>query len=160
MCWLLFSGRSTPMLPQWHIKDPGHSAKSAGGRLHLNMHTPLTQQSWIWLTMLLSRHSVGTYPETSLHATCQGVFSHSRLSSLSHYGLILALREELVCASLSRLKKKNAGREWMVQHSPKILTREEKATTTITFSDLDHISRSQECHTVLAENFISYLIKL
>ena len=22
---------------------PGHSAKSAGGRLHLNMHTPLTQ---------------------------------------------------------------------------------------------------------------------
>ena len=23
-------------------KNPGHSAKSAGGRLHLNMHTPLT----------------------------------------------------------------------------------------------------------------------
>ena len=23
------------MLPQWHVKDPGHSAKSAGGRLHL-----------------------------------------------------------------------------------------------------------------------------
>ena len=28
------------VLPQWHIKDPGHSAKSAGDRLHLNMHTP------------------------------------------------------------------------------------------------------------------------
>ena len=39
----LFGVRSTPMLPQWHIKDPGHSAKSAGGRLHLNTHTPLTQ---------------------------------------------------------------------------------------------------------------------
>ena len=24
-----------PELPQWHVKDPGHSAKSAGGRLHL-----------------------------------------------------------------------------------------------------------------------------
>ena len=24
-----------PVLLQWHVKDPGHSAKSAGGRLHL-----------------------------------------------------------------------------------------------------------------------------
>ena len=24
--------RSIPVLPQWHIKDPGHSAKSAFGR--------------------------------------------------------------------------------------------------------------------------------
>ena len=23
------------MIPQWHVKDPGHSAKSAGGRLRL-----------------------------------------------------------------------------------------------------------------------------
>ena len=30
-----------------------------------------------------SRHSAGTYPETSSHATCQGTFGHSRLSSLS-----------------------------------------------------------------------------
>ena len=27
VCWLLFSVRSTPVLPQWHVKDPGHSAK-------------------------------------------------------------------------------------------------------------------------------------
>ena len=27
-----------PVLPQWHVKDPCHSAKSAGGRLHLNTH--------------------------------------------------------------------------------------------------------------------------
>ena len=37
-----------------------------------------------------SEDSVGTYPETSSHATCQGTFSHSRLSSLSHCGPILA----------------------------------------------------------------------
>ena len=24
-----------PVLQQWQVKDPGHSAKSAGGRLHL-----------------------------------------------------------------------------------------------------------------------------
>ena len=27
-----------PVLPQWHVKDSDHSAKSAGGRLHLNTH--------------------------------------------------------------------------------------------------------------------------
>ena len=43
--------RSTPVLPQWHVKDPSHSAKSAGGRLHLNMRTPLTQLSRSGLTM-------------------------------------------------------------------------------------------------------------
>ena len=42
---------------QWHVKDPVHSAKSAGGRLHLNMHAPLTKQSWCGLIMPLSRHS-------------------------------------------------------------------------------------------------------
>ena len=30
----------SPMLPQSHIKDPSHSAKSAGGRLQLNTHAP------------------------------------------------------------------------------------------------------------------------
>ena len=35
-----FGIRSTPVLPQHHVKDRGHSAKSAGGRLQLNTHTP------------------------------------------------------------------------------------------------------------------------
>ena len=90
LCWLLFGVRSTPVLPQQHIKDPGHSAKSAGDRLHLNTHTPLTRRSRNGLIMPLSRHCVGTCPETSSHATCQRTFGHSRLSSLSHCGLILA----------------------------------------------------------------------
>ena len=40
------------------------------------------------------------------HATRQGTLSHSHLSSLSRYGMILAYRVELVCASKSLLKKK------------------------------------------------------
>ena len=40
------------------VKKPGHSAKSAGGELHLKMRTPLSQQSWSGLTMLLSWHNV------------------------------------------------------------------------------------------------------
>ena len=53
----------TPLLPQWHVKDPGHSAKSAGGRLDLKTHISLTQRSRNGLTMSVSRHNVGTYPE-------------------------------------------------------------------------------------------------
>ena len=40
--------------------------------------------------MPLSRQSVGIYQETSSHATRQGTLGHSRLSLLSHCGLILA----------------------------------------------------------------------
>ena len=81
---------SYSVLPQWHVKDPGHSAKSAGSKLHLNTQTLLTQRSQSGLTMTLSMHSVGTYLETSSHATCQGTFGHSRFSSLIHCELILA----------------------------------------------------------------------
>ena len=35
-----FGIRSTPVLPQQHVADPGHSAKSAGGRLQLNTRAP------------------------------------------------------------------------------------------------------------------------
>ena len=35
-----FSICSTHVLLPWHMKDPGHSAKSAGGRLQLNTHAP------------------------------------------------------------------------------------------------------------------------
>ena len=49
-----------PSLPQWHVEDPSHSARSAGGGLHLHTHTPLTQQSRSGLTVL-PRHGVGTY---------------------------------------------------------------------------------------------------
>ena len=74
---------SYSVLPQWHVKDPGHSAKSAGSKLHLNMHTPLTERSRSGLTMPLARHRVGTFLEKSSYATRQGTFGYSRLSSLS-----------------------------------------------------------------------------
>ena len=114
VCWLLFGVHSTHVLPQQHVKDPSHSTKSAGGRLHLNTHTPLTQRSWSGLSMLPSRHSVGTYQVTSSHTTHQGTFGNSHLSLLSYCGLTLAWRVELVYASESPLQKKTkvqAGKE-------------------------------------------------
>ena len=100
-----------PMLPQGRVKDPGHSAKSAGGRIHLNTHTPLTQRSRSGLTMPLSRHNVGTYKETGSHATRQGTLSHSRLSSPNHCRLILVERVQLSVRELISTKKKKKGRE-------------------------------------------------
>ena len=90
VCWLLFGVRFTPVLPKWREKDPGHCAKSAGGRLHLNLHTPLTRPNRKGLAMPMCRHSVGTCLGTSSDTTRQVTLGHSRLSSLSHCGLILA----------------------------------------------------------------------
>ena len=79
----LFSFHSIPMLLQWHVKDPCHSAKSAAGRLHLNTLTPLTKWNWSRLTLPQFRHRVGTYQITSSHSTHQGTLSYSHLSSLA-----------------------------------------------------------------------------
>ena len=84
---IIFSRKKTLRADSYSVKDPDHFANSAGGRLHLNMHTPLTQRSRSELSMPLSRHRVGTYQETISHATCQGTLSHSRLSWISHCGL-------------------------------------------------------------------------
>ena len=35
-----FGIRSTPVLLQEQVKDPGHNTRSAGGRLQLNTHAP------------------------------------------------------------------------------------------------------------------------
>ena len=96
LCWLLLAVRSTSVLPQWHVKDPGHSAKT---------HASLTQWSRSGLTML-SRHGCGNLSgkQTSSHATPHGMFGYGRLSSLSHCRLILASRVvTLACASWSPL---------------------------------------------------------
>ena len=48
VCSLLFGVRSIPVLPPWHVKDPGHFARSAGDRLHLNTHTSLDPPKMEW----------------------------------------------------------------------------------------------------------------
>ena len=53
-------------------KDPGHSAKRAGGRLHLNTHTSFTQRSRSRLTMLSRLWE--PIKEASSHATRQQSF--------------------------------------------------------------------------------------
>ena len=80
-------------------------------------HTSLTQRNRSGLTMPLSRHSVGTYPETSSYATCRGTFGHTRLRSLSHCGLIDPSIQSRIRAreliSTGRKKKKEKCRRGM-----------------------------------------------
>ena len=100
------------MLPQWHIKDSGHSAKSAGGRLHTPKHTYTLDRM-----KLLSRHSVGTYPETSSHATCQGTFGQSsRLAEplRTDPGIKsgISVRQRISSSKTKQTRKAQAGNEW------------------------------------------------
>ena len=139
VCWLLIGVHFTPVLPQWHVRDPGHSAKSACGRLHLNMHTPLTHRSQSGLTMLLSWQSVGFCQKISSHTTHQ-----------EHFVTVVSARRATVDCSwpkewnwcvlahlnYKKKKKKSADGEWIVKHSPQILARKENATTTT----IDNIS--------------------
>ena len=104
------------MLPQWHGKDPGHSAKSAGGKLHLNMHTPIAKQSRSGPTMLLSRHSVGTYQETSSHEICQGTFGQSSqlIEPLwTDPGIKSWISVHKLISTLKKQTKAQAGNEWL-----------------------------------------------
>ena len=56
--------------------------------------------------MPLSEHGVGTYQEASSHATSQGSFGYSHLSSLSHFGVILELNSGISARELISTKKK------------------------------------------------------
>ena len=105
------------MLLQWHEKDPSYSAKNAGGRLHPNMHTPLTQLSQSGLTMLLSRHSVKTYQETNSCTTCQGTQSQSSQVAeplCTDPGIIsgISVHERISALKKKKKKKAQAGNEW------------------------------------------------
>ena len=72
LCGGSFAVRSTPVLPQWHVKYPGHSAESAGGRLHLDTHIPFNQRSRRGLTMPLCRHSAGSLSGNELICNSSG----------------------------------------------------------------------------------------
>ena len=80
---------STPCYGSGTLKTPVILPKvQVAGSKHAYTLDP-TKSEWAD-NMLLSRLSVGTYQETSSHATRHGTLGHSRLSSLSHCGLILA----------------------------------------------------------------------
>ena len=116
------------MLPQWQVKDPGHSATSAGGRLHLNMQTLMTQRSQIGLTV-----PCGSLSGNELTPNLSGSIS-PQLSQLDEPvwtdpGIKSGISVRgLIYFSKEKKKKAQAGNEWS-NILLKILASEEKATT-------------------------------
>ena len=117
-----------PMLPQWHIKDPSHSAKSAGGRLHLNMLTSLIQRSQSGLIML-SRHSVGIFQRNELTRNSLG-----NIRPQSAHWFWPKMWDWCAWADLHLYIKKKSkwggGGGDKLPNVPKIITSKEKPTTT------------------------------
>ena len=115
LCADSFDVRSNPVLPQWHVKDPGQSAKSAGGRLHLNTHTSLTQRSRSGLTMPLSRHSVGTYTGNELTRSSSGNTLSQSFQLVEPLwtdpGLKSGIGVRELISTLKKKKKAQAGNE-------------------------------------------------
>ena len=115
VCWLLSSISSTPMLPQWHVRDPGHSAKSAGGRLHLNTHTPLTHGSQSGRTMPLSMQcgKISGHEFTrTLSGNTRSQWSHLTKPLLTDPGLKSGISVRNLISTLKKTpKNEHAGNE-------------------------------------------------
>ena len=74
---LLFGVRSTPFVPQWHIKDPSHSSKSRSGQLK-RAYTTDVGVGLVCCPGIIKEPT----RETSSHAAGQRVLVRSCLSSL------------------------------------------------------------------------------
>ena len=120
VCWLLFRVCSITVLLQWHVKDPGHSAKSTGGWIQLKKQTPWSRQILSGLTML-SRHSVGTY-HLGRQAHTQLMREHSTTVVSACWATVdwswPRKRNWWAQADFHFKKKKSTGRDWIVGPSP------------------------------------------
>ena len=128
LCWLLFSIHSTCELLQRHVKDPSHSAKSAGDRSRLDMHTSWAQWSWSGLTML-SMHSVRTHQGNKLTHNSSGNTHPQSCQFIEPLWTDPVLKNGIGTSELIypfKKKKKSADWKWCVEPSPQILVCEEK----------------------------------
>ena len=91
VCWLLFVVCSTPVLLQWSVKDPGHSSKSAGGRLHLNIHTPWPSEVGVgWLCRCPGIVWEPIWKRPHMHLVRQH-FGHNRLMKVVNQSFFFIL---------------------------------------------------------------------
>ena len=89
---------SSPVLPQLHVKDPGHSAKSAGGRLQLNMHAPYIC-GFAWSNMV---HGCTVYTECTKMAAISCGTSYARTVTDCKYTTSVDIQK---CATKTCYKK-------------------------------------------------------
>ena len=121
------------MLLQWHIEDPGHSAKSAGARIHLNTHTPfrLYPSKFEWANYAAVRAECWNLSGNVLTRNMSG----NTRSQVSQFAEPLStdpgLKSGISLLELIFTSKKKKGRRGInCLTFSQNLAREEKATTT------------------------------
>ena len=130
VCWLLFGVRSIPVLPQWYVKDPGPSAKSAGAQVtpkHANTLDPLKSE---WADSAAVRAECGHLSGNELTRNWSG---NTRLQSSQLAEPLWTdpgLKSGISLRELISTLKKKRRRGMNCQTFSKILAREEKATIT------------------------------
>ena len=107
-CWL---SDSYHIEPPCYCSHPSH-CQSAAGKLHVNVHTPLTQQSPSGLTML-SRHSVGTHQDNELTCSAHWITVDWPLTHKNRIGA-----SKLNSISQKVTTTKSASKEWFIRTVP------------------------------------------
>ena len=116
-CWFLFGVHSAHVLPQWHIKDTGYSAKSAGGRLHLTTQ-PWPNEVSVWADYAAVQAQCGYLSRNELTCDLSGN-TQSQSSQLNKPlwtdpGLKSGINVcKLISTSKKKKKKERVGNEWL-----------------------------------------------
>ena len=131
------------MLPQWHVQDPGHSAKKCRWQVtpkHAYTHDPIDSE---WADYAAAPAQCGNLSGNEL--------THNLSSQLTKPlwtgpGIKSGISvRELISTKKKKerkKKKKNAGGELCSNTSPQILASEEKATTTTTTTSTDSADKT------------------
>ena len=116
ICWLLFGVRSIPVLPQWHVKDPGNSTKT-----RIRPWPNEVGVSWLCLYPGIVWEPILKRAHTQLFREHSATVVSARWVSVDwSWPTEWNLRAQ-ANLHFEKKKKKSAGGEWMVEHSPKIL---------------------------------------
>ena len=100
------------MLPQWHVKGLGRSAKSAGGRLHLKHAYTLDQTKLEWADYAAVQTSCGNLSGNELTRTLSETIRPQPSQVAGPLWTDPGIRSGLSVRELiSTLKKKSAGGE-------------------------------------------------
>ena len=116
LCRLLFGVSSTPVLPQWHVKDPGHSAKSTDGRFRLNtsIHFDPTKSEWADYTAIqaLCGNVSGNELTRSSSGNTQPQSSQLAEPLWTDLGLKSTIGARELISTLKKKKRRWGGNEW------------------------------------------------
>ena len=101
------------MLPQWHVKDPAHSAKSAGGRLHLKHAYTLdpTKSEWADYAAVQAEYGNLSGNELTRNSSGNPLSQSSQLAEQlwTYPGLKSGISLRELISTLQKKKKKSAG---------------------------------------------------